>query len=464
MVGWRFSGMPRAKGRLWAEIIRTIKLASPIAVAFLGEMGMVVTDYVMAGRLGSAELAAAGLSSQILFMPIFWSMGALGGVGAVGAQAHGAKDSCQVSLAIRQGLRMATILVIPCVGFSALAWPVLPRIENDPRVVAMSFDILIWGFARIPLSLWFAVLRNFVTIVERPTIITLASFAGLFVTIVANYIFMFGALGMPKLGVAAIGLSATLTSLVQLATISIYLLMHPELRTYRLFKELRHYHAKMFTDILRVGGPIAIAYVFESGLFFLTTLLMGFFTTDALAGHNVVMSITSVSFMIPYALSQAATVRVGFCMGENNPFAARRAGMVAMSLAIGWMLLAASAMRLCPEFLAGFYLDMKSSANAGAISYVFSMMMIGALFQIADGVQVTAAGALRGFKDTKVPMMISALGYWVFGLVGAVLLAFPLGFGPLGLWMGLALGLGVSAILLSWRWFRVSHHFTLQSQ
>jgi len=256
-------------------------------------------------------------------------------------------------------------------------------------------------------------------------------------------------------------LTASLATFAELLTITIYVVRHKELRIYRLFKELRSYHAQMFLDLARVGVPIALAYVFESGLFFMTTLLMGTFATDALAGHNVVMNISSITFMIPYALSQAATVRVGYGIGEGKPGAARRAGTIAMMLAIFWMLATASLMWWAPNFLTGFYLDRDLVENQRAISYAVTMMAVGAVFQIADGIQVTAAGALRGLKDTKIPMLISALGYWAFGLVGAIVLAFPLGMGPIGLWLGLAIGLGVSALLLCWRWLYLSRRIAI---
>jgi MATE family multidrug resistance protein len=443
------------------EVGRTLKLATPIAVALLGEMGMVVIDYMMAGRLGGEAVAAAGLGGQVLFIPILWAMGALAAVGAVGAQAHGAGDSEQVTLAIRQGFRMATILAIPCVVFYVVAWPVLPLFEDDAQIVDIVRTMLLWSLPIIPLTLWFTVLRNFVTIMSRPNIVTVAAFVGLGVTFIGNYAFMYGNWGMPRLGVPAIGLTASLATFAQLLTITVYVVRHPELRAYRLFQELRNYHAVMFADLTRVGLPIAFAYIFESGLFFMTTLLMGTFETDALAGHNVVMNISSIIFMIPYALSQAATVRVGICIGEGRPRAARNAGSIAVGLAIMWMLGSASLMWTQPHVLAGLYLDRELAENQSAIAYAVVMMAIAAVFQIADGVQVAASGALRGLKDTKVPMVISALGYWVFGLAGGIILAFPLGFGPIGLWMGLAIGLTVSASLLAWRWFTLSRRIVM---
>jgi MATE family multidrug resistance protein len=209
-------------------------------------------------------------------------------------------------------------------------------------------------------------------------------------------------------------------------------------------------------ELFRVGIPIAMAYLFETGLFFTVTLLMGVLSTEALAAHNVVLNVCAMTFMIPYALSQAATVRVGYAAGAQQPDAARRAGYVAIWLGMGWMLIGATVMLAAPGLLTSIYLDAADPANAGATRLAASLFVIAAVFQIVDGTQVTTQGALRGLKDTTVPMVICGLGYWVFGLGSGVTMGFALGFGAQGLWWGLAIGLAVSASLLFLRWRRLS--------
>jgi MATE family multidrug resistance protein len=183
---------------------------------------------------------------------------------------------------------------------------------------------------------------------------------------------------------------------------------------------------------------------------------MGVISTDALSAHNVVLNVCAVTFMIPYALSQAATVRVGYAVGARQPEAARRAGYVAVWLGIGWMILAAAAMLTMPGLLTSIYLSLSDPANASATQLAASLFVIAAIFQIVDGLQVTTQGALRGLKDTTVPMILCGLGYWVFGLGSGVTMGFLLGFGAKGLWWGLAVGLAVSATLLLLRWRRLS--------
>jgi MATE family, multidrug efflux pump len=247
-----------------------------------------------------------------------------------------------------------------------------------------------------------------------------------------------------------------IVALLHLVMIVAYVQYVPELRRYRIFSRLLHIDGKMMAELFRVGVPIAMAYLFETGLFFTITVLMGVLSTAALTAHNVVVNVCAMTFMIPYALSQAATVRVGYAVGAGEPEAARRAGYVAVWLGVGWMSLSAATMLLAPDLLTSIYLDRSNAANAEATQLAVSLLVIAAIFQIVDGTQVTTQGALRGLKDTTMPMVICGLGYWVFGLGSGVTMGFALGFGAKGLWWGLAVGLAVSATLLFLRWRRLS--------
>jgi MATE family multidrug resistance protein len=441
----------------WRREVRdTLVLTAPIAAALLAEMGMGVIDYSMSGHLGPVALAAAGLGLQLLFTPMFWGMGAIAATGAVGAQAHGAGNAEAVSESMRQGFLMATLLSVPIMAIALIAIPLLPLVNDDAEVVAQVGRIILIGLPWIPLVYWFTVVRNFVTVMQRPNIVTACAVAGLPVSFLSNYIFMYGNWGAPKLGAAAVGLTGVIVALLHLVMIVAYVEWVPELRRYRIFARLLHVDGKMMAELFRVGIPIAMAYLFETGLFFTVTVLMGVISTEALAAHNVVLNVCAMTFMIPYALSQAATVRVGYAIGAGQPEAARRAGYVAVWLGIGWMVLAASMMLIAPNLLTAVYLDLSDPANAPPTQLAASLFVIAAIFQIVDGTQVTTQGALRGLKDTKVPMILCGLGYWVFGLGSGVTMGFALGYGATGLWWGLAIGLAVSASLLFLRWRRLS--------
>jgi MATE family multidrug resistance protein len=445
----------------WRREVRdTLVLTAPIAAALLAEMGMGVIDYSMSGQLDPlahpGALAATGLGLQWLFTPMFWGMGVITATGAIGAQAHGAQDADTVSESMRQGFVMATLLSLPIMVVAVAGLLVLPKINHDPEVVRNVREIVLWGLPWIPLVYWFTVVRNFVTVMHRPMIVTVCAVVGLPVSFLSNYVFMYGNFGAPEMGAAAVGVTGVIVAALHLVIIVVYVQYVPELRRYRIFSRLLHVDGKMMTELFRVGVPIAMAYLFETGLFFTITVLMGVLSTAALTAHNVVVNVCAMTFMIPYALSQAATVRVGYAVGAGEPEAARRAGYVAVWLGVGWMTLTASTMLLAPDLLTSIYLDRSNAANAEATQLAVTLLVIAAIFQIVDGTQVTTQGALRGLKDTTMPMVICGLGYWVFGLGSGVTMGFVLGYGAQGLWWGLAVGIAVSASLLFLRWRRLS--------
>jgi MATE family multidrug resistance protein len=200
--------------------------------------------------------------------------------------------------------------------------------------------------------------------------------------------------------------------------------------------------------LLRLGLPIGVLLGLEVGVFAMTGILMGLMGADALGAHQLVLNVASLTFMVPLGLSQAATVRVAYQLGLGVPAAARRAAYIAVALGAAFMSMTAVLLLTLPRTIASAYVALDDPANAALLAIAVQLFVIAAVFQIFDGVQVIAVGALRGYRDTAVPMLIAAIGYWGIGFAGSWLLAFPLGFGPIGLWLGLALGLAVVATSL----------------
>jgi MATE family multidrug resistance protein len=403
------------RGRWAAEIAATVKLAAPIALAFLAEIAIVVADAVMAGKLGDAAIAAEGLGAHLLFTPQLLAMGVLSSVAALGSHADGASDRAMLTRVARQGLWLATLLAIPVMLATAAIPAVLLMTGYDPGLVDMMSGMIYVGAAGIPALLWYTALRNFATVLHKTRIVVVISLIALGVAICSNWVFLYGNLGAPALGVTGVGVSWALASWVQLAIMAVYVQREPLLAAYRVLANLLRPDWRVLKDLFHVGWPISASYAFETGLFLASSLMMARFGNEALAAHTVVISISSVSYMIPYGLSQAATVRVGYFTGARDAPAARRAGFVALLLAIIWMVITGTAMVLLPEHLVGLYLDLDDPLNAGALTIALMIMPIGALFQVVDGVQTAAIGALRGVKDTHVPMVICFIGYWLIG-------------------------------------------------
>jgi MATE family multidrug resistance protein len=252
---------------------------------------------------------------------------------------------------------------------------------------------------------------------------------------------------MPALGSAGSGCATAIVQWLTLFSFALYMLIARARISISMGRGVR----RQIPGILRLGLPIAAMRGLEIGVFVMTGVMMGTIGADALAAHQLVFNVAGVCFMVPLGLAQAATVRVAYQLGRSEPSAARRAAYVALAMGVLFMTAAALLLWTTPRILIGFYLDLGDAANQSTVAIALQLFVIAALFQLFDGVQVIAAGALRGYRDTAVPMLIAAIGYWAIGFAGGWLLAFPLGFGAVGLWLGLALGLAVVAIALGLR-------------
>ena len=448
------------RGRWAAEIAATVKLAAPIALAFLAEIAIVVADAVMAGKLGEDAIAAEGLGAHLLFTPQLLAMGVLSSVAALGSHAHGAQDPATLTRVARQGLWLATLMSIPVVAITALIPTILSIAGYEPKIVSMTGGMIYAGLLGIPALLWYTALRNFATVLHKTRIVVVISVVSLVAAIVSNWLFLYGNLGAPKLGVTGVGVSWALASWVQLAIMVVYVQRERALAAYHVLHNLLHPDWRVLKDLFHVGWPISGSYAFETGLFLASSLMMARISDSALAAHTVVISISSVSYMIPYGISQAATVRVGFYNGAGDAHGARRAGFAAILLAITWMLLTGAAMVLIPRALIGLYIDINDPANQGALAVALTIIPIGALFQVVDGLQTSAIGALRGLKDTHFPMVICFIGYWAIGFGASFILTFPLDMGARGIWLGIFVGLAASGILLTLRFQTLSHRLS----
>lgn len=442
------------------EVRATILLAAPLCIALLAEMALGFVEYKMAGALGAAAFAAAGLGIQMVYVPKILAMGTLYSVAALGSHAYGANNREQLVRVVRQGLRLAFFLSFPVMVALFVADEGLRAIQATYPSFNVDIDLveglLWWSIPSVPAFLWFQTLRNFVTVLGRPIIVTVIAVASVPVMALVLWVLMFGKLGLPALGVPAIGMTISIIAWVQLVAAIAYVRRARHFASYDIFSGLFHHDARLIRDLVVVGAPIAGAYLFESGMFFGSTLAMGGFGNDMLAAHNAVLNVTSITFMIPYAIGQAATVRVGYCLGAGRFRDARLAGYVAIGLGLSWMVAAAITMALAPILLTGLYLDLADAGNAAALGAAISIFPIAAIFQFFDGLQVTALGTLRGYKDTRVPMLIAFVGYWLLGIGGGVALAYWFGLSGPGIWWGLAIGLLASGLMLLMRFDHLS--------
>jgi MATE family multidrug resistance protein len=291
------------------------------------------------------------------------------------------------------------------------------------------------------------VLRFVLVAAFRARVVMVISLSAVPLNAALNWVLIFGHFGVPELRIVGSACATAIVQWLMLLCFALYLVLTPTPIPVRISGRV----LREIPRILRLGLPIGALRGLEIGLFVTTGILMGLLGADALGAHQLVFNVAGVCFMVPLGLGQAATVRVAFQLGAGAPGAARRAGFVALALGATFMMASAVLLLAAPQMLISLYLDLGDAANRGLVAIALQLFIIAALFQVFDGMQVIAVGALRGYGDTAVPMLIAAVGYWAVGFGGGWLLAFPLGFGAIGLWSGLALGLAVVATLLTLR-------------
>lgn len=430
-----------------AEIRATLAVAAPLAAANLAQMAMQVTNAVMVGHLGAVPLAAAGLGNALNATLLMTSQGLLTAVAPLAAHSIGAGDHPAAGRVAGGGLIVATAVAAPMMATLMVVPPLLAGLGYEPGLVA-EIGRFLWAISwGIPGFLGAAVLRFLLIAAFRTRIVMIVPLLAVPLNLVLNWVLIFGHWGMPALGSAGSGCATAIVQWLTLFSFALYMLIARARISVSMGRGVR----RQIPGILRLGLPIAAMRGLEIGVFVMTGVMMGMIGADALAAHQLVFNVAGVCFMVPLGLAQAATVRVAYQLGRSEPSAARRAAYVALAMGVLFMTAAALLLWTTPRILIGFYLDLGDAANQSTVAIALQLFVIAALFQLFDGVQVIAAGALRGYRDTAVPMLIAAIGYWAIGFVGGWLLAFPLGFGAVGLWLGLALGLAVVAIALGLR-------------
>jgi multidrug resistance protein, MATE family len=446
-----FMGQTITKPALAAEIRACLSLAVPLAGAQLAQAATTFVDTVMMGLLGSSTLAAGGLGAAVFHSLVLISTGIISAVSPLVATAYGANQSAVVGKVVRQGLWLAVGLAIPIALLIWFADSWLLRLGQEPSTVSMAQPYLrsiVWGV--LP-ALGFALLRSFVTALSQPRPVILIMLAGTVFNIGANYVLMFGKLGFPVLGLAGIGWASTISLWGMFLALVFHILTQPRYRMYQVFRDLPRIERRIFLELMQVGLPIGVLSAVETGMFTITTFLMGQLGTAMLAAHQVAMQTAIITFMVPLGISLANTVRVGQRLGQQDATGARLAGKVGISIAALFMSVMGLLFWLFPEPIVSLYLDINNPANAEVVSLAKQFLKVAALFQLVDGIQVSAAGALRGLKDTRIPMLIGIIAYWGIGLTSGYLLGMQLQLGGVGLWFGLAIGLAIAAIILTWR-------------
>jgi multidrug resistance protein, MATE family len=437
------------RGRLFARELRgLLLLAGPIVVNQLGQVGMHTVDTIMVGPLGAAPLAAVGLGSALHYFGLILMTGVVMGMAPLVSQAFGRGDIDECGRVLVQGSWVAVLLSVPVLIFCLYGREVSLLLGQDPEVAELTGGYLRALALGIPPALLFVAARQYLEGMGHATAPMVVTFLGLGVNIVANRALIYGIDDwIPALGVVGSGWATTIVRWSMLVAVVVFLAAHRTLHVHRL--NLRPRRAEV-RRIFEVGGPVGAQFGMEVGLFSFAAVMMGWLGAVELAAHQVTINIASTTFMIALGTSMAGSIRVGQHIGGRRPRAVRRAVIGTYVLSTGFMLCCAIAFVIAPRVLIGLY-----TPHADIIDLGSQLLLMAAAFQVFDGAQVAGVSVLRGAAETRGPMYVAAIGYWGVGLPIAYLFAFRYGWGPLGVWTGLSIGLAAVAVLLLERVRRV---------
>ncbi|MEO7064347.1 MAG: MATE family efflux transporter [Dokdonella sp.] len=438
---------------LLRELRETLRLAVPLVLGQLSAVGMNVIDALLAGHLDAHTLAAVAIGTSVWTLVIVAVIGVMMALPPSVAQLHGAGRRDAIGPLFRQALWLALALGITLgLGLRIGGGLLVAHIGLDPLLVPDVIRFLhAVAFGAPALSLFFA-LRGLGegTGLTRPTMYFSA--LGLILLGPIGYVLMYGAFGVPRLGAYGSGIATALVLWLQLFAFAAYVSMRHYYRDLHLFARFDAPDRDALAGLLRIGVPMGVSLFMEASLFVAVALAIGTLGTDVVAGHQVAINVASVTFMVPLGIAMATTVRVGQAIGRGDRQNVRDAGLIGMSLTLLTQSVSAALMLLLPHQIAALY-----THDPAVIALAAQLLVLAGLFQFSDGIQVAANGALRGLKDTRLPMFITIFAYWCVGMPVGWWLAFPHGLGARGMWMGLIAGLSMAAVLLSRRFWKLAH-------
>lgn len=431
-----------------------LKLGLPLILSNMAQFAIHMTDTVMLGWYDVTALAAGTIASTLFFSVFILGAGFGQAVTPLVASAVEADDEVQARRVTRMGLWLSIIYgLIVAVPFF-WAEDILIAIGQDPAVAAMAhiyLQIIIWQM--VP-ALMVMTLKSFLAAQEHTAVILWSTLGTALLNVLLNYVLIFGNWGAPELGIRGAAIASLSVTIVTVLWLAVYILR--TLPQFELFRNFWRPDSEIMARVFRLGWPIGLTSLAESGLFGATAIMMGWIGPIPLAAHGIALQLAGLTFMIHIGLSQAATVRAGRAVGRGDVPHLRRGGVAAIAMSILVALCTSALFLTAPELLISLFIDPQEPERAQLLRVGASLVMIAALFQLVDASQVLALGLLRGVQDTTVPMLMATISYWVVGLPVSYVLGFWFGFGAVGLWFGLVIGLALAALLLMWRfWGRI---------
>ena len=427
------------KGAILDEVTVLLKVAAPLIFASLVNMGISITDVTMVSWIGTEALAAGAVASDYYSLVFYLALGIVASVSPLVSQARGAKSKRDVRRYTQQGIWLAFIIGLPTVF---LIWHAdvafaLVGVEQNITNTALPYAQMM-ALTSLPM-LMSMVWHYFLSAHQKTRAILIIMLISLPINALGNYIFMHGLLGLPEMGLEGVGLSSLLTTFLMLGMFITVVLNDKQLKAYRLIKGLFKVDRVRLKEMFRLGVPMGMANLAELGVFMFSTILMGKFGAEALAAHAVALRLAGLLYSFPLGLAQAVTVRVGYAAGASDKMALFRTTTAGLLVGVAVSVFSIALILIWQLDIAYLYLS-QESVNTNTIYLAGSLLLAVAIMQPSDTLGTVCAGALRGIKDTRIPMWLSLFAFWAMGFVLGLVLAFVYDLHGIGIWIGLCVG------------------------
>lgn len=434
------------------HIRKVLFLGLPLVGSHLAQFAVHLVDTIMLGWYGIEALAASVLATSFFFVIFIMGAGFAFAVMPMVAEAAAKDDPVRIRRVTRMGMWLSLIYSAAFLPLMIWSGSVLEALGQDPVLAEGAQQYLrIAGFGLFP-SLLIMSLKNYLSALERTAPILLLTVAGVFVNSALNYMFIFGNLGAPELGLRGAALASVLTQVLTLFAMGWYVARASGVREHTIFVRFWKRDGEALGEVFKLGWPIGLTNLAESGMFSASALIIGIIGTVPLAAHGIALQIAAVTFMVFLGISQAATVRAGNALGRRDWDGMANGAWAVFALTMATVLFAMVAFFGFPEVLMSGFISPEEPNKVAILSVGAGLLAIAAVFQLFDAGQVMFLGLLRGVQDTRAPMIIAAISYWIIGIPSSYVIGITLGYGAIGVWAGLVIGLAVATVLLGLRW------------
>ncbi|MGB3247180.1 MAG: MATE family efflux transporter [Sulfitobacter sp.] len=429
-------------------------LGLPLIGGHLGQIAIGVTDTVMVGWFSIEALAAVTLAQTYFFVLFLLCSGFAMAVMPMVALFVAEGDEVAIRRATRMGMWLS--LGSACATLPLMIWskPVFLALGQGPEVAADAARYLRVACYGIIPALLVMVLKSYLAALERTQVVFWITIASAISNAVANYALIFGNWGAPELGLVGAAIASVSTQVIALFLVVSYVVF--VVPQHQLFVRFWRRDTQMMIRVFRLGWPIGLTMLSEVGLFSASAVMMGWLGTNALAAHGIAVQLASITFMVHLGLSNVATIRSGNAYGRRDVPHMARGALVVTAMSLAFSILTVVVFLVWPEALISIFMQRNEPARADILGIGVGLLALAALFQLMDGMQAIALGTLRGVQDTRMPMVLAAISYWAIGIPCSYLLGFTFGWGGIGIWGGLVIGLGMAAVLLNLRFWGVT--------